>query len=96
MLKKKSFIVYLTFPFSWAHCISSDSSRLEGEGRDMTELRQEGRKGRQLGMQLDVLLKVLLTRNRACSFHQGRELQEGLNGGTCDKQFLSPRIQTAP
>lgn len=32
VLKKKWFVVYLTFPFSWAHCISSDNPRLEGGG----------------------------------------------------------------
>lgn len=53
-------------------------------------------RARQLGMQLDVLLKVLLTRNRACSFQQGQELQEKLNGGPHNKQFLSPTIQIAP
>lgn len=44
-------------------------------------------------MQLDGLLKVLLTKNRACSLQQGQELQEGLNGGPHDKQ--SPRIQNS-
>lgn len=52
----------------------------------------KARQSRQLGMQLDVLLKVSLTRNRACSLQQGKELQEGLSGGPHSKQFLSPRI----
>lgn len=47
-------------------------------------------------MQLAVLLKVLLTRNRACRLQQGPELQERLNGGPHNKQFLSPTIQIAP
>lgn len=42
-------------------------------------------RARQLGMQLDVLLKVSLPRSRACSLQQGQELQEGLNGGPHSK-----------
>lgn len=71
----------------------------EGEGRDVAESalwQAEPGRARHPGKQLDVPLKVLLTRNRACSLQQGQEFQERLNGGPHNKQFLSPTIQIVP